>query len=299
MEIIFENQQLKWINLHNPSKQELTEIATQYNFLKLTIEDSLEPGHLPKFESDENIAFLLIRFFDKGQTHQKNIVREFSHKLSIYYGKNFIITVHQQNSNIFEKIKNTYLAKTEAQKVTRKGIIYQLISETIKSFEAPAERMDEEIDVLEEMVFSNNIDKLKLQTLYTLKREASACRKILDYTLEALKEYSIVNNKTSSLQDLIEDTNKMLHLHNQVIDDVQNLLSIYLSLNSQKSNEIMKTLTIFSAFFLPLTFIVGVYGMNFNYMPELTYKWGYPICILMMLIIVIFIFTWFKRKKYL
>jgi len=299
MEIIFQNQQVKWINLHNPTKQELTEIATEYNFLKLTIEDSLEPGHLPKFESDDNIAFLLIRFFNKEQDSQKNIVREFSHKLSIYYGKDFVITVQQRETEIINIIKNGYLKKTDLQKITRKGIIYQIISETIKTYEEPAERMDEEIDSLEELVFSNNIDKLKLQTLYTLKREASACRKILDYTLEALREYSNVNNKTSSLQDLIEDTLKMLHLHNQIIDDVQNLLSIYLSLNSQKSNEIMKTLTVFSAFFLPLTFIVGVYGMNFKYMPELEMKYGYPLSLGLMLIIVIVIFAWFKRKKYL
>lgn len=299
MEIIFQNQQVKWINLHNPTKQELSEIASQYNFLKLTIEDSLEPGHLPKFESDENIAFLLIRFFDKEQKPQKNIVREFSHKLSIYYGKDFIITVHQRKTDILSLIQNGYLKKTEPQKITRKGIIYQIISETIKTYEAPAERMDEEIDTLEELVFSNDINKLKLQTLYTLKREASACRKILDYTLEALKEYSNINNKTSSLQDLIEDNLKMLHLHTQIIEDVQNLLSIYLSLNSQKSNEIMKTLTVFSAFFLPLTFIVGVYGMNFKYMPELEMKYGYPISLIVMLIIVFVIFTWFKRKKYL
>lgn len=299
MEIIFENQQVKWINLHNPSKEELTEIASEYNFLKLTIEDSLEPGHLPKFESDENIAFLLIRFFDKQQHFQKNIVREFSHKFSIYYGKDFVITVHQNDTFIINNICSGYLKRTEKQKVTRKGIIYQIISETIKTYEAPADRMDEEIDNLEELVFSNNIDKLKLQTLYTLKREASACRKILDYTLDALREYSNVNNKSSTLQDLIEDTLKMLHFHNQIIDDVQNLLSIYLSLSSQKSNEIMKTLTVFSAFFLPLTFIVGVYGMNFKYMPELNLKYGYPISLGLMLIIVVVIFAWFKRKKYL
>lgn len=299
MEIVFQNQQIKWFNILNPSPAELEEIATQYNFLRLTIEDSLEPGHLPKFESDENISFLLIRFFDKENLHQKNIVREFSHKISLYYGKDFIITVHQKDTSIIDQIFKKYINKTEPQKVTRKGIIYQIIAETLQTFEAPAEEMDEEINALEELIFNNNLGHLNLKTLYHLKREAAACKKILDYTLEALKEYSLSNNKTSTLQDLKEDCIKMLHLHTQIVEDVQNLLSIYLSLNSQKSNEIMKTLTIFSAFFLPLTFIVGVYGMNFMYMPELNYKWGYPICMLSMLAIVIIIYLWFKRKKYL
>ena len=299
MDIIFQNQHLKWINLHNPSYEELTSIAKEYNFLKLTIADSLEPGHLPKFESDENLSFLLIRYFDKEDTGHSNIVREFSHKLSIYFGKDFIITVYQMDNMIINKVKNIYIEKTDPYKITRKGIIYNLISEVLKTFEDPANRMDEEIDTLEEMIFTTAIDKLKLHTLYHLKREASACKKILDYTLEALKEYELSNSKTSTLQDLKEDCIKMLHMHTQIVEDVQNLLSIYLSLNSQKSNDIMKTLTIFSAFFLPLTFIVGIYGMNFSYMPELNYKWGYPISLLVMFIIVVIIFTWFKRKRYL
>ena len=299
MEVLFQNQQIKWINLHNPSTEELEKVASEYGFLKLTIEDSLEPGHLPKFESDEHISFLLVRFFDKEKRVLKNIVREFSHKISIYFGKDFIITVYQKEANIFHNVFQKYINNNDPNKITRKGIIYNILNEVLKTFENPANRMDEDVNTLEELIFSNDLDKLKLHTLYHLKREASACRKILDYTLEALNEYSLRNNKTSTLQDLKEDCIKMLHLHNQIVDDVQNLLSIYLSLNSQKSNEIMKTLTIFSAFFLPLTFIVGIYGMNFNFMPELDYKWGYPICLLSMLLIVIFIFAWFKRKKYL
>ncbi len=96
----------------------------------------------------------------------------------------------------------------------------------------------------------------------------------------------------------MEEYVKILHLHTQILDDVHNFLTVYLSLNSQKSNEIMQTLTVFSAFFLPLTFLAGIYGMNFDYMPELNHKLGYPICLLIMLIIVIFIYFWFKKKKY-
>lgn len=299
MDLIFQNQNVKWINLHNPSYEELTAVAKTFNFLQLTIADSLEPGHLPKFETDESISFLLVRYFDKEDANHSNIVREFSHKLSIYFGKDFIITVYQVDNKLIQNVKQQYIESQESHKITRKGILYYLLSAVLKTFEAPALKMDEKIDVLEEMIFTAAIDQLKLQHLYHLKREAAACKKILDYTLEALKEYELSNRKSSTLQDLKEDCIKMLHMHTQIVDDVQNLLSIYLSLNSQKSNDIMKTLTIFSAFFLPLTFIVGIYGMNFSYMPELNYKWGYPITLLVMLGIVVLIYIWFKRKRYL
>lgn len=296
MEVIFQNQMIKWINLNNPTAKQLEEVALNYNFLKPTIEDSLEPGHLPKFEYDENISFLLIRFFNKRKQSVNNIVRDYSHKMGIYFGKDFLITVHQEGSNIIELVKQKYLGKNDSNKITKKGLIYHLVSETLLTFEAPALKMDDEINRLENLIFNNN--SVKLQNFYRLKREASTCKKILDYTLEALREYSFVNNKTTLLQSLREDCIKMQHMHSQVIEDLQNLLSMYISLNSQKSNDIMKTLTIFSAFFLPLTFIVGVYGMNFKYMPELDYKWAYPMSLLIMLGIVVVIFIWFKRKKY-
>ncbi|GGE86316.1 magnesium transporter [Chishuiella changwenlii] len=299
-QIFFENKQFKWINLQNPTKQELDKIAVTYSFQKLTIEDSLEPGHLPKYESDESTSsFLLVRFFDKEHRTLKNTVREFSHKISIYLGPNYIITVHQKETDIFDLIQRKYLSKLDPEKVTSKGILYRIISETIKTYEEPANKMDEEVDQLEHLIFTGDLRKIKIPTLYKIKREATACKKILDYTLEALKEYRLDNKRTSSSQDLYEENVKMLHLHSQIVDDVQNLLSVYLSMNGQKSNEIMQTLTIFSAFFLPLTFIAGIYGMNFDFMPELAYKWSYPICLLVMLIVVFFIYFWFKKKKYL
>ena len=300
MQILFDNNKLKWINLQNPTKIKLNEIASKYCFQKLTIEDSLEPGHLPKYESDDsNISFLLIRFFDKEHRMLKNTVREFSHKISIYFGPDIIITVHQKETDIFENIQRKYLSVLDPAKVTSKGILYRIISETIKTYEEPAYLMDEEVNQLEHLIFTDDFRKIKLPTLYKIKREATACKKILDYTLEALKEYQADNKKTSSSQDLYEENVKMLHLHSQIVDDVQSLLTIYLSLNGQKSNEIMQTLTVFSAFFLPLTFIAGIYGMNFDFMPELNYKLGYPICLLVMLLVVIFIYFWFKKKRYL
>ena len=300
MQLLFENEKFKWINLHHPSKIDLEKIATEYNFQKLTIEDSLEPGHLPKYESDEqSTSFLLVRFFDKERYLLKSTVREFSHKISIYIGPNFIVTVHQKETDILTNIVAKYLNSTPPEKVTPRTILYRIVSASIKTYGESAYKMDQEIDQLEHLIFTDDFRKIRLQTLYKIKREATACKKILDYTLEALKEYRADNKKTSSSQDLLEENFKMLHLHTLVVDDVQSLLTIYLSLNGQKSNEIMQTLTVFSAFFLPLTFIAGIYGMNFAFMPELNYKLAYPICLLVMLIVVIFIYFWFKKKKYL
>ena len=102
-----------------------------------------------------------------------------------------------------------------------------------------------------------------------------------------------------ALQDVRDLQVKLVTLYEQVHEDTNNLLNIYLSLSARKTNDVMKILTIFSVFFMPLTFIAGIYGMNFKFMPELTMEYGYPVTLLAMGIIVVVIFIWFRRKHWL
>ena len=114
----------------------------------------------------------------------------------------------------------------------------------------------------------------------------------ITHALNAYKAHNL------ALQDAKDLHTKLLTLFNQLHDDVGNLQQIYLSISAQKTNEVMKVLTTFSVFFLPLTFIVGVYGMNFKFMPELESIWGYPIVLAIMVAITVLIYWWFKRKKW-
>lgn len=91
----------------------------------------------------------------------------------------------------------------------------------------------------------------------------------------------------------------MQTLYNQILESVNNLLNLTVSLAAQRTNDVMRVLTVFSVFFMPLTFIVGIYGMNFDFMPELRQKWGYPGVMILMAVVTGIIYTWFKRKKWL
>jgi magnesium transporter len=104
------------------------------------------------------------------------------------------------------------------------------------------------------------------------------------------------SNETQ-LQDLKESVSSLILQFEDFLDEANSLLNIYLSSNSQKTNEVMKLLTVFSAFFLPLTFLVGVYGMNFDILPELRWEYGYYIIWGVMIAVSLAIFGWFKRKK--
>jgi magnesium transporter len=138
-----------------------------------------------------------------------------------------------------------------------------------------------------------------LEALYLIKREAALAHKVLMLMQEPINHISPRESEEPLVQDVKDQHLKMRTLYGQVLDEVNNLVNLFMSLSSQKTNDVMKVLTIFSVFFMPLTFIAGIYGMNFEFMPELRQKWGYPAVMLLMGIVTAFIYFWFRRKKWL
>jgi len=173
------------------------------------------------------------------------------------------------------------------------GIIRNLVS----SFVEPAKDLTHNIDELEEVVFLKQNKPIKLNAFYNQKSRSRILLKLVGISQYVVNQIKVDEEHYSALQD-IKDVLFNVYLDLEaVIENTQNLVNTHLSINAQKSNDVMKLLTVFSAFFLPLTFIVGVYGMNFENMPEITWKYGYFTILIVMLIVVLVIFFWFKRKK--
>jgi magnesium transporter len=169
----------------------------------------------------------------------------------------------------------------------------------LHSYDQPALNVSQSIDDYEETVFMKPLTKELLQDIYLIRRKASVCLKLLLLTKEVINKIPDVDNDPAVLQDVRDLHLKLVTLFEQAHEDTTHLLDIYLSLSSKNSNEVMKVLTIFSVFLLPPTFIVGLYGMNFQFMPELHHKYGYPIVLTVIVILTIVIYSWFKRKKWL
>ena len=121
---------------------------------------------------------------------------------------------------------------------------------------------------------------------------------MLQFSHNVLNQLTVRPELFSKLQDIKESVVHYMLQLDEVLEDAQSILNTHISLTAQKNNDVMKVLTVFSAFFLPLTFIVGVYGMNFSYMPELNWPWGYYATWGVMIGISVVIFLWFKRKKF-
>ncbi|NJK96846.1 MAG: hypothetical protein HC905_19745 [Bacteroidales bacterium] len=130
-----------------------------------------------------------------------------------------------------------------------------------------------------------------------MKRKAASCKKVIHLTTDVINRSHLGVKSNPFMQDMLDLHLKLMTQYDQIQDDANNLLNTYIALASQKTNEVVKILTIFSVFFLPLTFIVGIYGMNFDFMPELRERWGYPAVLILMVAVTLFIYYWFRWKK--
>ena len=284
-----------WIDISQPDEQELLQVAEEFKLHPYTVRDSMERGHLPKIETVDNTTFIITRLYNPkdGKTDS---VQDITSKVAIFYADSFVITIHRVGWPFTEEVKKRFQSKKD---VTPLKIVTHLLWQVIHTYEKPSAELLQEVDSYESRIFLKEHIKDLQQSLYYLKRKAEMGKRMLVLTTDVINVVRTKEKNNPFLQDVLDLHVKMLTSYDQVISSLNNLLSIYISLSAQRTNETMKVMTIFSAFFLPLTFIVGLYGMNFKYMPEINEKWGYPMTWVVMVIISFIIYLWFKRKKWL
>lgn len=289
--------EIVWTDITNPSQDELEKVSKIYDLNPYTLKDSLDPDHLPKYEEHNDTHFFIVRILQHSKQHEETI-HELTSKIAVFYNEKFIITIHRSAQPIMQEIREHYIKLGKVKSAS--GMAVKIIWETLHSYESPVFKLSDEVDFYESKVFlKKNIPADMIEGIYYLKRKAGLCKKLLLLTNEVVNSVRVEDTDKPALQDVRDLQVKLLTLYDQVHEDTNNLLNIYLSLSARKTNDVMKILTIFSVFFMPLTFIAGIYGMNFKFMPELTMEYGYPLTLLAMGIIVLVIFIWFRRKHWL
>lgn len=290
-------QKFKWIDVQNPTEEELKQISRKYKLHRYTVMDCLQSDHLPKQENLGNMQFVIARFFLDDQSIEVHNLQEVSSKIAIFYNEGLMITVHRLKVPFLKSLRAKHRKEEGYQSVNE--LVTRIVWNILHSYDEPALKVSQSIDDYEEIVFMKPLGKELLKDLYLIRRKASVCLKLLMLTKEIINKIPYANNDATVLQDVKDLHVKLITLFEQAHEDSTHLLDIYLSLSSRNSNEVMKVLTIFSVFLLPPTFIVGLYGMNFDFMPELHYKWGYPIVLIVIITMTIVIYFWFKRKRWL
>ncbi len=291
------SQPFTWIDIVNPTEAELKEVSEKYNIHHYALKDCLQPDHLPKYEDLSNMNFIITRILIDSELENVHTIQQISSKVAIFYNHDFIVTVHRLPQAFLENIKTKYI-DTERCKTTNE-LVTKIIWFVLHSYDSQAIQLSNDIDTYEAKIFLEPLTPAMMEDLYFIKRKASTCYKLLMLTREVINTIRTTENDLVALQDVKDLHIKLSTMYDQTREDITNLLNFYLSISSQKTNAVMKILTVFSVFFMPLTFIVGIYGMNFEFMPELKSKWGYPIVLLSMAVLTGIIFWWFKKRKWL
>lgn len=282
-------ESFEWVDITGPHRDQLLDLAKENHLDYLQVLDSLEHGHLPKFEKLAEYNFIILRAYTGRKDDRKSTVSELSNKVAFFYNSQKIITVHKASFDFIDLIEEKFNSVSE--------LLIYLINEMVETFVEPSEWHSDRIDQVEKVIFLKDFSKISLEELYFQKSQTRIIKKLMQITMEVVKQITVEPHAITALQDVKDRLVRLILIYDEAVEDANNLMSTYLAVTASKSNDVMKLLTVFSAFFLPLTFIVGVYGMNFHFMPELEWRYGYFFAILLMSAVSLIIFWWFRRKK--
>ncbi len=291
--------QVNWLNILGTNQTALLhEINNTYGIHPLVIEDINHTNQRPKMESYADYLFVTLRLFK-----EENLRLE-SQQVSFILKNNLLISVLENETPVFESVIQRI---SKAQGLIRsKGedyLLYALMDAVIDSYFDVLEQFSGELEILEADIATHASKKHLLQ-LQHLKRSLIFFKK---YTIPVRELISNLDRNSVSffdadnkpyLRDLLDHSFRVNDSVETYRDILTSLMDLYHSMISNRMNEVMKTLTVISSFFIPLTFIVGVYGMNFDVMPELRWKYGYAAVWAVMIALSLGLFYMFKKRKW-
>lgn len=245
----------------------------------------------------EDVQFLILRFYAPEAGKAIPTIQELTNKVAVFYTDKYIITIHKEEVPFLDQIRKKYTEAKRCLSITE--LVVKIIWYALETFDDPASVLSEKVDFFESEIMLKKSNEDQVQSLYLIKHEASVSYKVLMLMSEPVNHQQPKKSEKPAVQDMRDQYLKMTTLYNQLLDDVNNLMNLSMSFSAKRTNEVMRILTVFSVFFMPLTFMVGVYGMTFKFMPELDKKWGYPGVLIFMAIVTIVIYFWFKRKRWL
>ncbi|MEN9511859.1 MAG: hypothetical protein RLZZ370_1678 [Bacteroidota bacterium] len=289
MQQLFSFRNFRWTNVEQPDQKELEALAAQYRLDFFQIQDSLQHGHLPKFERQPEYNFLILRAFTSNIEEGATTVSDLSNKIAFFYNQEQLITIHRSPFQFLQEVPKDP-ADSEA-------LLLFLIGQMAETYQAPLDALDRQIEAFEQTIFLKDHSRISLEDLYYLKTQTRITKKLIQLFQQTLTHLEVSPVNRTALQDIKDRLVALVLSYDEVLENAHNLLHTYHSVNAQKSNDVMKLLTIFSAFFLPLTFVAGIYGMNFRNMPELEWTSGYYLAWGLMLLIAALVFIWFRRRR--
>ena len=293
-----DSEQKMWVDIQEPTQESIEPLLEQrFGFHELAAEDTLSPSTLPKYDSFPTYDFFIFRTVDV------NVSRHASetYKIAAFLGRNFLFTVHRLGLRAIDDICNRLPGDRRLLERGPDFLLYSIVDQMVDAHFPLLEQIEEAVDDLQDRIFEC-ADSSHLDELLHLKRDINVMRRHILPQRELLNQISRGDATFVQQQHLIYFRDVYDHMFriSETIDvdrdQMTGTMEAYLSVVANRTNEIMKVLTIFSAVMLPLTLIAGIYGMNFQHMPELHWLHGYPFALGLMIFIAILMLGFFVRK---
>jgi len=291
-----------WINIDGLHEIGIIEkLGEHFGLHPLVIEDIVNTGQRPKMEDFTDYIFVVLKML--GYDDKKMEVT--SEQVSLVLGTNFVISFQEKPGDVFEPIRQRIRsAKGRIRKMGADYLAYALLDAIVDNYFSILEKLGDRVEGLEEELVSEP-GPGTLQTIHSSKRELLFIRKSVWPLREVISglqrgESPLISDGAEIyFRDVYDHTIQVIDTVETFRDMVSGMLDTYLSSLSNRMNEVMKVLTIIATIFIPLTFIAGIYGMNFEFMPELKWRWAYPAVWLVMAGVFLAMIMYFKRKKWL
>ena len=298
-ELLKDESAVIWVDMESPTEADEQVLIDVFRFHPLTVEDCRENRHYPKIEEFDSYIYFIVH----GVTADISPDRFNTIELDGFLGPNYVITYHH---DMFRSINNVKQLLRTTPMICQRGaafLLHQILDQVVDFYSPVLDDFDDRIDRLEHDIFAlKRPNNQILSEIMALKRSVLRLRRISVKQMDILHrmsrgEFALIGEEMRPFyRDVYDHLVRVVDLSESYRDLISGSLEAYLSVVSNRLNEIMKVLTIFSAIMLPLTFIAGVYGMNFDNMPELHSRYGYYATWGIMLVVAIGMLLFFKRR---
>ena len=292
--------QVSWLNVDGVADPAMMEtLGQQFQLHPLVMEDILNTDQRPKVEDYQGYLYIVLRMLQYDKSRQQI----HSEQLSLVLGEDYVLSFQERSGDVFDGVRERLRAGRRIRFMRSDYLAYALLDAVVDHYFEMLEYIAEQVEELEDQVISTPGPDT-LARMHHYKREMLLLRKSIWPLRELLSRLSrdespLISEETRLyLRDVYDHVIHVMDSIDTIRELLVSMLDLYLSSVSKRTNEIMKVLTIFASLFMPLTFIVGVYGMNFDVMPELRWVWGYPAVMLVMLLMVVGLLVFFRRRRW-
>jgi magnesium transporter len=292
-------EKVNWINVDGLTDSSVIEkLQSHFELQSLLVED-IQMDQRPKAEEYDDYLFFTLKmlFSIKGGKIEYE-------QISFVLGSNYLLSFQEIAGDLFDPFRERIrLDQGKVRKKRADYLLYRLIDIIVDNYYIVLDNLGEQIEDIEESIHANSSDRA-FHKIQSLKKELIFLRKAVYPLREALNK--VVKGETSFVEDenlryysdVYDHTVHLIDSLDTYKDLISSLMDIHINTMNRKMNEVMKLLTVITTIFIPLTFIAGIYGMNFKHMPELTWQWGYPATLTAMGVIMIAMISYFKKRKW-